>query len=149
MVGRVHSRNNRSIPRCTFIPAVETFIFFSCFLVFLILLFMLPNNGCPTIFILVSKVGIDRTDSLGTGSTVVFYVVLSRWFSSTRQCDSSTVALDTCSCWKVRLSGQSPACRVQSISLRRNQSVAALVLTTIRAPVAVPLSVCDCYFPRQ
>ena len=53
---------------------------------------MLPNNGCPTIFILVSKVGIDGTDSLGTG-TVVFRV-LSRWYStSTRQCDSSTVAL--------------------------------------------------------
>ena len=70
------------------------FSFFSCFLGFLALLFMLPNNGCPTIFILVSKVGIDRTDSsLGIG-TVVF-CVLSGWYSSTRQCDSSTVALET------------------------------------------------------
>ena len=67
-------------------------MFFSCFLVFLTLLFVLPNNGCPTILILVSKVGIDRTDSLGTGT--VIFCVLSGWYSSTLQCDSSTVALD-------------------------------------------------------
>ena len=54
---------------------------------------MLPNNGCPTIFVLVCKVGIDRPDNLGTG-TVVF-CVLSGWYSSTRQCDSSTVARDS------------------------------------------------------
>ena len=54
---------------------------------------MLPYYGCPTILILVSKVGMDRKDSLGIG-TVVF-CVLSGWYSSTRQRDSSTVALDT------------------------------------------------------
>ena len=54
------------------------------------ILILLSNNSCPPIFILGSKVGIDRTDSLGTG-TVVFRV-LSRWYSSTRRrCGSSTV----------------------------------------------------------
>ena len=59
------------------------------------LLFLFPcllDPSLYTIFILVSKVGIDRTDSLGTG-TVVFCVLFG-WYSSTRQCDSSTVALD-------------------------------------------------------
>jgi hypothetical protein len=57
------------------------------------ILLLFANDGCPTIFILGSSiVGIDRADSLGTG-TVVFRV-LSKWYSSTRWCDSSTVALE-------------------------------------------------------
>jgi hypothetical protein len=56
------------------------------------ILLLFANDGCPTIFILGSIVGIDRTDSLGTGT--VRFRVLSRWYSSTRQCASSTVALN-------------------------------------------------------
>jgi hypothetical protein len=56
------------------------------------ILLLFPNNSCPPIFILGSKVGLDRTDSLGPATVGIR--VLSRWYSSTRQCGSSTVALD-------------------------------------------------------
>ena len=60
-------------------------------------LLLFSNNCCPSIFILGSKVGVDRTDILGT-ATVVF-CILSGWYSSTRQRGSSTVALDMKCVW--------------------------------------------------
>ena len=56
------------------------------------ILLLFSNNCFPPISILGSKVGVNRTDSLGT-ATVVF-CILSGWYSSTRQRGSSTVALD-------------------------------------------------------
>ena len=82
-------------PTFTFNSAMGSFVFLSLIQTLGSIPFLFPNKSYPPISILGSKVGVDRTDSLGTG-TVVF-CVLSGWYSSTRQCNSSTVALDSSS----------------------------------------------------
>ena len=85
-------------------PTALSFQSWILFLFFLIqtlgsILLLFSSKSCPPIFILGSKVCINRTDSLGT-VTVVF-CILSRWYSSTQRCDGSTVALDGSLSWYV------------------------------------------------
>jgi hypothetical protein len=75
-------------------PAVDSFVLFFLIQTIQSILLLFPNNSCPPIFILGSKVGLNRTDSLGTAIVVIR--VLSRWYSSTRQCSSTTVAALHC-----------------------------------------------------
>ena len=81
-------------PTLTFDSAIGSFMYHFLIKSLGSILLLFSNNSFPPISILGSKVGVDRTDSLGT-ATVVF-CILSGWYSSTRQCDSSTVALDNC-----------------------------------------------------
>ena len=79
-------------PTLTFDSAICSFMFHFLIQSLGSILLLFPNSSCPPISISGSKVGVDRTDSLGT-ATVVF-CILSGWYSSTRQRGSSTVALD-------------------------------------------------------
>ena len=76
----------------TFDSATGSFVFLFLIQTLGSIPFLFPNNSCLPISILGSKVGVDRTDSLGTAT--IAFCVLSGWYSSTRQCGSSTVALD-------------------------------------------------------
>ena len=53
-------------PTFTFNSAMDSFVFLSLIQTIGSIPFLFPNNSCPPISILGSKVGVDRADSLGT-----------------------------------------------------------------------------------